>query len=267
MEQGGTDLSRMKLVDLGSTGLRVSPLGLGTVKFGRNQGVKYPNGFELPDEDTLAELLVLTRSLGINLLDTAPAYGASEERLGRLLAGQRDDWVLIGKVGEEFEDGVSSHVFTPDHFRRSLERSLERLRTDRIDVLLIHSDGSDMAIVQDDALMRTMADFKAEGMARAIGVSTKTVEGGIRTLELMDVAMATYTADHRDEEPVLDFAAARAKGVILKKVLSSGHATDVPAAIRFAFSHPGVSSAVIGTINPVHLRQIAACVEEATRGR
>jgi len=261
------DLARMKLRDLGGTGLRVSPLGLGTVKFGRNQGVKYPAGFELPDEATLAGLFDLTRSLGINLLDTAPSYGASEERLGRLLEGQRDRWVLIGKVGEEFEGGVSSHHFTPDHFRRSLERSLSRLRTDRIDILLIHSDGSDRAILEDEALMRVMADFRAEGSARAIGMSTKTVTGGIRTLELMDVAMATYTAEHRVEEPVLDHAAAHGKGVILKKVLSSGHAADVPAAIRFAFSHPGVASAVIGTINPAHLKQIAACVDEAVRDR
>ncbi len=257
----------MKPVDLGDTGVRVSPLGLGTVKFGRNQGVKYPSGFGLPDEDTLADLLALAKSLGIITLDTAPAYGASEERLGRLLAGQRDDWVLIGKVGEEFADGVSSYHFTPDHFRRSLERSLERLRTDRLDVLLIHSDGSDMAILQDDALMRTMAGFKAEGTVRAIGMSTKTVAGGIRTLELMDVAMATYTAAYRDEEPVLDHAAAHGKAVILKKVLSSGHAADVPAAIRFGFAHPAVACAVVGTINPDHLRQIAACVDQATGGR
>lgn len=257
----------MDLVDLGSTGLRVSPLGLGTVKFGRNRGVKYPSGFTLPDEDALARLLDLARSLGVNLLDTAPAYGESEERLGRLLAGRRDDWRLIGKVGEEFEDGVSSYHFTPDHFRRSLDRTLTRLRTDRVDVLLIHSDGSDMAILEDDALMRTMDTFKAEGTARAIGMSTKTTEGGIRTLELMDVAMVTYTADHPDETPVLDFAAAHRKGVILKKVLSSGHAADVPAAIRFALGHPGTSSAVIGTINQEHLRQIAGAVVDAVRDR
>lgn len=257
----------MDLVDLGSTGLRVSPLGLGTVKFGRNQGMNYPAGFELPDEDALARLLDLAKSLGINLLDTAPAYGTSEERLGRLLAGQRDDWVLVGKVGEEFEDGVSTYHFTPDHFRRSLERSLERLHTDRLDVLLIHSDGSDLAILQDDAVMRTMTDFKAEGLARAIGVSTKTVEGGLRTLELMDVVMAAYNVGYRKEEPVLDYAAAHARGVILKKVLSSGHAVDVPAAIRFALAHPGVASAVIGTINPDHLRQIAGCVDETARTR
>ncbi|MFW8341556.1 aldo/keto reductase, partial [Klebsiella pneumoniae] len=67
---------------LGSTGLRVSPLGLGTVKLGRDQGVKYPNGFRIPDDQQARELLYLARELGINLIDTAPAYGVSEERLG-----------------------------------------------------------------------------------------------------------------------------------------------------------------------------------------
>lgn len=256
----------MDLVDLGDTGLRISPLGLGTVKFGRNQGVKYPAAFELPDEDVLADLLALARSLGINLLDTAPAYGESEERLGRLLKGTRDDWVIVSKLGEEFEDGASSFHFTSDHFARSLERTLTRLGTGHVDVLLIHSDGSDMAILDDDALMRAMADFKAQGLARAIGVSTKTAEGGVRTLETLDVAMATYTQDYTAERPVLDYAAAHQKGVILKKVLSSGHARDVASAIAFAFAHPGTAAAIVGTINPDHLRQLAACVE-ASRPR
>ena len=70
---------------LGATGLRVSPLGLGTVKFGRNRGVKYPRTFELPTDRAILNLLETAWESGINLLDTAPAYGASEERLGRLL--------------------------------------------------------------------------------------------------------------------------------------------------------------------------------------
>lgn len=257
----------MDLVELGRTGLLVSPLGLGTVKFGRNQGVRYPAAFEIPDEDHLAGLLDLAQSLGVNLLDTAPAYGDSEERLGRLLRGRRDDWVIVSKVGEEFEDGVSRYRFTPDHFARSLERTLTRLGTGHVDILLIHADGSELAILADDALLRTMADFKAQGLVKAIGVSTKTAAGGVRTLELMDVAMATYTPDYTAEQPVLDYAAANAKGVILKKVLSSGHAADVPAAIRFAFAHPGTGCAIVGTINPDHLRQLAACVAEAVHDR
>ena len=85
---------------LGRTGLQVSALGLGTVKLGRNQDVKYPRAFELPDDRSAAALLDRARGLGINLLDTAPAYGSSEERLGGLLAGQREHWIICSKVGE-----------------------------------------------------------------------------------------------------------------------------------------------------------------------
>jgi len=72
---------------LGATGLEVSALGLGTVKFGRNTGVKYPAGFELPSAAEIGELLAVARDLGINLLDTAPAYGSSEERIGKSVGG------------------------------------------------------------------------------------------------------------------------------------------------------------------------------------
>lgn len=235
-------------------------LGLGTVKFGRNQGVKYPEGFALPTEEQLGELLTLAKSLGVTLLDTAPAYGQSEERLGRLLNGQRHEWHIIGKVGEEFEDGESTYIFTPDHFKYSLERSFKRLDTDYLDALLIHSDGNDLDILNNDALIKTMQGFKDQGLVRAIGASTKTTLGGLKTLELMDIAMCTYTPDYTDEKPVLDYAAAHGKAVILKKVLSSGHNTNIKDALNFAFAHAGVTSAIIGTINPDHLRQNVAAL-------
>lgn len=263
----------MQKRELGKTGIEISPLGLGTVKFGRNQGVKYPQGFEIPDEGFLADLLALAKDLGINMLDTAPAYGLSEERLGRLLKGQREDWVIVGKAGEEFDSashgGGSSHHFTPEHFEMSLERSLKRLDTDYIDVLLIHSDGSDMDILSNEALIRTLQDFKDRGLVRAIGASTKTVDGGIKTLELMDVVMASYNPIYTDEEPVLDYAAAHGKGVLLKKALASGHVDTiggddpVRASLDFVFNHPGVSGVIIGTITPDHLRRNAKLTSEA----
>jgi aryl-alcohol dehydrogenase-like predicted oxidoreductase len=80
----------MRLRPLKGTDLKVSPVGLGTVKFGRNEGVKYPTSFDIPDMDELSNLLALAKEIGINTLDTAPAYGLSEERLGELLKGQRD---------------------------------------------------------------------------------------------------------------------------------------------------------------------------------
>lgn len=245
---------------LGRTGLEISPLGLGTVKFGRNEGVKYPQGFKIPEESELADLLSLARDLGINLLDTAPSYGTSEERLGRLLKKQRQDWVIVGKVGEEFENGESTYVFTPEHFEKSLHRSLKNLQTDYLDVLLIHSDGSDIDILSNESLIRKMQDFKKRGLVRAVGASTKTVEGGIKALETMDVAMVSYTPLYKDKKPVLDFAEKNNKVILLKKALASGHIeklgeNPLESALRFAFSHPATHGVIIGTINPQHLHE------------
>jgi len=84
---------------LAGTDISVSALGLGTVKIGRDQGVKYPTGFTIPDDAAVRNLLATAHDLGINLLDTAPAYGSSETRLGQLL-GKRQDWVIVTKTGE-----------------------------------------------------------------------------------------------------------------------------------------------------------------------
>jgi aryl-alcohol dehydrogenase-like predicted oxidoreductase len=252
---------------IGSTGVSVSALGLGTVKFGRNEGVKYPSSYELPADSDLQRLLVHAQELGVTTLDTAPAYGTSEERIGNLLKGRRHEWTIIGKAGEEFENGRSRYIFTADHFVKSLERTLKRLQTDHLDVLLIHSDGSDLRILSDDRLIAKMQDFKRTGMVRAIGASTKTAAGGLRALEIMDVVMATYTEDYTDEKSVLDQAALTGKSILLKKVLGSGHNKDIDQAMNFAFSHPGVDSVIIGTINPNHLRQNAEAAIKAFAAR
>lgn len=244
---------------LGDTGLRVSPLGLGTVKLGRDQGVKYPSGFTIPDDAEARQLLALARDLGINLIDTAPAYGRSEERLGPLLRGQRQDWVIVSKVGEEFEAGQSHFDFSPAHTRRSVERSLQRLETDVIDLVLVHSDGNDVAVLRDSGVYETLAELKQAGKIRAFGLSGKTVEGGLLALERGDCAMVTYNLNQQGERPVLDYAAQHAKGLLVKKGLASGHVCLAPgvdpvrASFELIFGHPGVTSAIIGTINPLHL--------------
>lgn len=244
---------------LGDTGLRVSPLGLGTVKLGRDQGVKYPSGFTIPDDAEARQLLALARDLGINLIDTAPAYGRSEERLGPLLRGQRQDWVIVSKVGEEFEAGQSHFDFSPAHTRRSVERSLQRLETDVIDLVLVHSDGNDVAVLRDSGVYEALAELKQAGKIRAFGLSGKTVDGGLLALEHGDCAMVTYNLNEQGERPVLDYAAQHAKGLLVKKGLASGHVCLAPgvdpvrASFELIFGHPGVTSAIIGTINPLHL--------------
>ena len=86
-------------VALGETGLAVAKLSLGTVKLGRDQGVKYPTPVKIPTDKEASELLKAARQLGINMLDTAPAYGRSEQRLGALLAATRSSrWFETGLI-------------------------------------------------------------------------------------------------------------------------------------------------------------------------
>lgn len=254
---------------LGSTGLMVSPLGLGTVKLGRDQGVKYPNGFRIPDDAQARQLIGLAQDLGINLIDTAPAYGISEQRLGPLLQGLRNQWVIVSKVGEEFIDGQSHFDFSPEHTRLSVERSLKRLQTDRIDLVLVHSDGRDVDILRNSGIYETLAELKREGKILGYGLSGKTVEGGLLALDQGDCAMVTYNLNEQAERPVLDYAASHTKGILIKKALASGHACLKPgedpvrASFELLFTHPGVSAAIVGTINPQHLSDnvhIAAAV-------
>ncbi len=244
--------------ELGDTGILVSALGLGTVKLGRDQGVKYPGGFTIPDDRAALDLLARARDLGVNFIDTAPAYGNSEERLGQLLRGQRDQWVICSKVGEEFKDGQSSFDFSPEHVRNSVARSLRRLATDAIDLLLVHSDGNDLQIIDQMGTLEALAELKSQGLIRAFGMSTKTVEGGIAAAPQSDVVMLTYNLIDQSERPVLDTCAELGKGALIKKALASGHlagnySDPVQASMDLVFSHPGTSAAIIGTITPEHL--------------
>jgi aryl-alcohol dehydrogenase-like predicted oxidoreductase len=252
---------------LGSTGLDVSVLGLGTVKIGRNQQVKYPSSFELPDDDSVTALFELAWSLGINFIDTAPAYGTSEQRLGELLP-HRDDWVIVTKVGEIFENTQSRFDYSFDHTIKSVEQSLKKLKRDVIDVVLVHSDGNDMAIIQHEPVFDALQSLKNKGLIKAYGMSSKTVEGGCWVVENCDVVMATANLDYDDERPVLELAEKLNKGVIIKKGLQSGHADSaaggagVASAFQHIFSLPGVSSMIVGTINQKHLQSNVATVNK-----
>lgn len=251
---------------LGSTGLTVSALGLGTVKFGRNEQVKYPSAFTLPDDAAVRALLAQARDLDINLLDTAPAYGTSEERLGQLLQN-RKDWIIVTKTGEEFRNGASQFDFSAAHTRHSVERSLRLLRTDYLDVVLIHSDGNDDAILDRGECVAALQDLKREGHVRAIGMSTKTLAGALRAVRELDVAMLTLNLHQRDDLPAIALAHELGKGVLIKKGLMSGHlhagASDpLRASMDLVLGQPGVHSLIAGTINPAHLVANVALAKE-----
>ncbi|MCB9763835.1 MAG: aldo/keto reductase [Alphaproteobacteria bacterium] len=250
----------MKRRPLGSTGLEVAPVALGTVKLGRNRGVKYPHAFEIPDDKQATRLLDAASSLGINLLDTAPAYGGSEARLGALLAGRRERFLISTKVGERFDGARSRFDFTPEAIAASVRRSLQRLRTDRLDLVLVHSDGRDLELITTHGVFDALRELVARGLVRAYGMSCKTLDGGRRAVEEAHAAMVPFSRADPRHGPVLERAAQLGRPVLVKKVFDSGHllasdntAERLQSALRPALRHPGVAAVVIGTCDVTHL--------------
>lgn len=241
----------MWLRPLGRSGITVSALGLGTVQFGRRTGVKYPRPFALPTDAQVAALLATAQVHGVTLLDTAPAYGNSEERIGEAIAGARADWVLCTKVGEEFDGRRSRHDFSATHTLRSIERSLRRLRTDVLDIALIHADGRGVPAIRAAGAFAALRALQREGVVKAVGYSGKGLADNTAALPCADVLMCTINAEQREEAPLAAKAAAQGIGVLVKKPLASGRHPQ--GCIGRTALLPGVGAVVVGTLNPEHL--------------
>jgi aryl-alcohol dehydrogenase-like predicted oxidoreductase len=256
----------MELRQLGPSGPQVSPLALGGTKFGRREGVKYPTSFELPSDGELAGLLALAKDLGINLIDTAPAYGSSEARIGALAAAD-DHWRIATKVGETFVDGQSQFDFSPAAIRASVEVSRQRLRRDVLDIVLLHLSGDDEAILRQGAALAALLELRERGLIGSVGASTKSVAAGLLAVDQCDLVMITSNASDQSQRPVLTAARGLGKGILIKKPFDSGHDADAGAALANLVRMPGVTSVVAGTISTAHLSDNCAAVVDALMER
>jgi aryl-alcohol dehydrogenase-like predicted oxidoreductase len=119
----------MKFKPLGRTGLKVSELCFGTMSFGGDA-----------DEAASAAMYKACREAGINFFDCADQYsqGRSEEILGRLMKGQREDLVVTTKCFNPTGEDINARGTSRRHVTRALEASLKRLQTDRVEVLFLH---------------------------------------------------------------------------------------------------------------------------------
>ncbi len=254
---------------LGSTGISMSPIGLGTVKFGRSTSVKYPQSFTIPNDEQIVQLLNLARDLGINYIDTAPAYGNSEERIGQLRTGDRTDWVISSKAGESYDGQSSTFDYSAKAIRASVLQSVAHLQTDYLDVVYLHSDGIDESSDKFGESLIALQDLKQQGVVRATGISPKTIAGANLGIEMCDVIMIELNPHEQSMLPAVSDAVSQSIGVVIKKGFASGHfqhfsdnpiAESTPLdpiekALHFLFvEQSGITSLVAGTINPTHLR-------------
>ena len=157
---------------LGDRGLEVSALGLGCMGMSAFYGST--------DEDEAIATIRETLDLGINFLDTAEMYGPfeNEKLIGKAVAGHRDDWVIATKFGvrpERDESGGWTRVRdgSPENVRRSVEGSLQRLGTDRIDLYYQHRMDPNVPI---EETVGAMAELVAEGKILHIGLSEAAPE-------------------------------------------------------------------------------------------
>lgn len=160
----------MRYRRLGRTGFQVSEIGLGALELGRDWGIRIEGDYGRPEERDALAVVDCALDLGINFIDTAPAYQISEERIGKALKGRRQDVYLATKVGEHYDDERGFwYDYGPEAVRTSIEQSLRRLQTDTIDLLQIHS--ASVEIIQQGEVLEVMKRFQQTGHVRFIGMS------------------------------------------------------------------------------------------------
>ncbi|MSO75518.1 MAG: aldo/keto reductase [Alphaproteobacteria bacterium] len=144
---------------LGRSGLKVSPLCLGTMMFGGPT-----------DEPTAARIIASARDAGVNFIDTADTYarGRSEEIVGRAVAGERDRWVIATKLFGRTGEGPNGGGLSRKWAMTAVERSLKRLATDYIDVYYLHREDPE---TPPGETVRAMADLIRQGKIRYFGLS------------------------------------------------------------------------------------------------
>jgi aryl-alcohol dehydrogenase-like predicted oxidoreductase len=149
----------MEYKRLGRSGLMVSPICLGTMMFG-----------DRTDAAEAARIVGSARDAGINFIDTADVYakGESERITGKLIAADRDHWVLATKVANPMGDDPNRRGTGRKWVLRAIDESLERLGTDYVDIYYLHRDVIDTPL---EETLGAMAEVVGSGKARYIGVS------------------------------------------------------------------------------------------------
>jgi aryl-alcohol dehydrogenase-like predicted oxidoreductase len=281
---------------LGGTGADVTVLGYGAMELrGR------PRGPQIADQDA-GRLLNAVLDGGINLIDTSPDYGRSEELIGSYIGHRRDEFFLASKCGCPLELPTEApppypHDYGPGNVRAGVEQSLRRLRTDRLDLVQVHMSPS-KATLEENHTVQTLKDLQAEGKVRFIGMSgiLPDLPDHI-AMGVFDAFQIPYSAVQRDHEELITEAADAGAGTLIRGGAARGAASEdknwrtrplgqdpgvgqrnweisglagllseagmsgMEFVLRFTLSHPGLSTTIVGTSNPVHLASNIAVAE------
>jgi aryl-alcohol dehydrogenase-like predicted oxidoreductase len=279
----------METRQFGGTGLKVSALGFGGA----------PMGFLNTDEGQVGKMLNTLLDRGVRVIDTAAMYAGSEELIGRTIGHRREDYVLVTKAPSL---GDGEDCWSGPKILASVERSLQRLRTDHLDVVLLHSSGKD--VLEKGEALEALLLAKQAGKLRFAGYSgDNEVASFAATLSGISVIETSVNiCDQANLEGVIKAAQPRGIGIIAKRPIANsawkplstqpGLYADYaktyaerfakmglslealglegePArvwpeiALRFTLSQPGVHTAIVGTC---HLEHAQANIDAVARG-
>lgn len=217
----------MKRRALGKTSLEVSSIALGTVEIALDYGIPADEGHRKPEEAEAIRFLQQSVDAGVNFIDTARAYGNSEDLIGKALRGRRGEVVLATKLAPISVAELSDEESLLWKARASVEDSLRRLQTDHVDVLMLHS--APLKLIQrGGALLRCLRNLQAEGLTRYTGASVYE-EAGPAAAECgaFDVIQIGYNAlDRSPEIATLPLAKRGGVGVVARSVLLKGVLTQ-----------------------------------------
>lgn len=260
---------------LGRTGLEVSALGLGAAQIGEHEY----------SEEHAGTLLNRAVDMGVTLIDTARGYGLSEARIGRHLSWRRHDYVLCTKVGYGVE---GQQDWTPACVEAGVERALRAMRTDYLDVVLLHS--CPRQTLQDGQLIEALRGQVRQGKVRAVGYSgegdalefaaqdarfdvlecsinitdQRSLSGALRVAQARGagviakrpMANAPWRFKHRPVDDYAEVYWARLQALELEPLRRSAGLSWPELALRFALSWPAQAhSAIVGTANLEHLHR------------
>ena len=280
----------MRKVTFGKTGLSVSVLGFGAA----------PIGYLDTERECVARILNFMLDAGVNLIDTASNYPGAEEAIADTVGQRRDEYVLVSKCGPKLPD-LDERAWSPELITKTVDRSLRQLRTDRLDVMLLHS--CDLKTLQKGDALEALVRAREAGKVRFVGYSGDN-DAAEYAASLPDVAVietSVNVADQVNIDLVLPKTVANKVGVLAKRPVANAAWKDIdqqqglyksyaktyterlakmkldPAALgvsgppdrawpelalRFTLSHPGVHCAIIGTTNPDNARANIAMADK-----
>lgn len=255
----------------GQTDMQVSILGFGGAEI----------GLEGAEETTVARLLGSALDAGLNVVDTAECYGNSEEMIGKTIGWRRDEFYLFTKCGHPhgMESGAN---WTPPSILASIARSLQRLCTDRLDLVHLHSCPE--AVLKKGDAIAALQSAREKGYIRYLGYSgdSQAARYAVECGAFDSLQTSINIADQEALELTLPLAREKRMGVIAKRPIAnvawkSGRKPEnsyhqaywdrlrmlkypflesalleksVALALRFTLSSPGVCTAIVGTKNP-----------------